>query len=71
MDGSITFYGDNYYHFSEDYKPTEVLPKWDLNSSCFSNAKCISIYSRFFNTMNGSYQESSVDFTNMECTPGY
>lgn len=71
IDGSITFSGDNYYHFSEDYKPTEILSKWNLNSSCYGDAKCLSLFSRSFNTLNGSYQETSVDFSTMECTPGY
>lgn len=70
-DGSITFNGSNKYQFQENYMPTEILAKWDLNNSCYGDAKCISLYSKFFNTLKGGYEVSNHGFSTEKCTPGY
>lgn len=71
LDGSITFSGSNQFKFSTTYKPVEILAKWDMNNSCYGDAKCISLYSRGFDTRSGEYVEYNHGFSTEKCSPGY
>ena len=67
--GTISFIGSNDYKFVEDYKPTEILSKWDIGK--YGDTKVINLYSKWFNTLTGSYEETSISFAHEQCEPGY
>lgn len=68
--GTITFFGNSQYQFSEDYKPTKLLSKWDVGSCC-GDKKVINLYTTYFNTINGKEEESIKMFGAEKCEPGY
>jgi hypothetical protein len=69
INGTISFIGSNDYKFAEDYEPTEILSKWDIGK--YGDTNVINLYSKSFNTINGSYEENSVSFAHEQCEPGY
>ncbi len=69
-DGTIQFLGSSEYKFSEDYKSTKMLSKWDIGSCC-GDKKTINLYSKSFNTIRGQEEENSMMFAAENCTAGY
>jgi hypothetical protein len=71
LDGTITFLGSNRFKFPEFYMPSEILPKWDINNSCYGKVTCISLYSRVFNQRTRNYEEYNISFSTEKCNQSY
>lgn len=69
-DGTISFIGNSEYKFSEDYKPTQLLSKWEMGTCC-GDKKTINFFSKSFNTINGKEEETMVMFGAEKCNAGY
>jgi len=69
-DGTINFIGSSEYQFSEDYKPTQLLSKWEMGTCC-GDKKTINFFSKSFNTIKGEEEENAIMFGAEKCTAGY
>lgn len=73
-DGTISFYGDNTYKWSYDYKPTTILNKWEVTKKNltvgdnFIEKPHITLYRKGFNTIEGREVEEECCFTLTHCS---